>query len=381
MKILAVDVGTGTQDILLFDSDREVENCFKLVLPSPTLKLAGQIRAATARGEGVVLNGVLMGGGPCAWAARDHAQAGLPLWVTPDAARTFDDDLSRVEAMGATIVSEDEAARLNDRVVRLTMGDFDYPAIAEVFSRFGVDLDSDLDAIAVAVFDHGNAPPNVSDRLFRFQYLEQIIKGRNRLSAFAFPEEDVPAIMTRMAAAAHIARAARPDLPIMLMDTAPAAVLGALEDPQVRQRRPALVANIGNFHCLAFRLGETNGDEGDSIEGVFEHHTGEITPQQLEGYLLELAGGTLTHDQVFDSNGHGAVMFSDRAIPLDFLSITGPRRDFLRNSGLKPYLATPCGDMMLAGCFGLARACANHMPDSAGAIDRALRGQGGKSLW
>ena len=381
MKILAVDVGTGTQDILLFDSDREVENCFKLVLPSPTLKLAGQIRAATARGEGVVLNGVLMGGGPCAWAARDHAQAGLPLWVTPDAARTFDDDLSRVEAMGATIVSEDEAACLNDRVVRLTMGDFDYPAIAEVFRRFGVDLDSDLDAIAVAVFDHGNAPPNVSDRLFRFQYLEQIIKGRNRLSAFAFPEEDVPAIMTRMAAAAHIARAARPDLPIMLMDTAPAAVLGALEDPQVRQRRPALVANIGNFHCLAFRLGETNGDEGDSIEGVFEHHTGEITPQQLEGYLLELAGGTLTHDQVFDSNGHGAVMFSDRAIPLDFLSITGPRRDFLRNSGLKPYLATPCGDMMLAGCFGLARACANHMPDSAGAIDRALRGQGGKSLW
>jgi hypothetical protein len=114
---------------------------------------------------------------------------------------------------------------------------------------------------------------------------------------------------------------------------------------------------------------------------VFEHHTGEITPQQLEGYLLELAGGTLTHDQVFDSNGHGAVMFSDRAIPLDFLSITGPRRDFLRGSGLKPYLATPCGDMMLAGCFGLARACANHMPDSAGAIDRALRGQGGKSLW
>ena len=36
MKILAVDVGTGTQDILLFDSTKEPENCLKLVMPSPT---------------------------------------------------------------------------------------------------------------------------------------------------------------------------------------------------------------------------------------------------------------------------------------------------------------------------------------------------------
>ncbi|MBI1882340.1 MAG: pyruvate formate lyase-activating protein, partial [Chloroflexi bacterium] len=130
MKILAVDVGTGTQDILLFDSDREVENCYKLVLPSPTVMLAQQIRAATRQGVGVALTGALMGGGPCAWAARDHAQAGYPLWVTPDAARTFDDDPTRVEAMGATIVSEDEVATLNSQALRLAMGDFDYKAIA-----------------------------------------------------------------------------------------------------------------------------------------------------------------------------------------------------------------------------------------------------------
>ena len=36
MRILAVDVGTGTQDILLFDSSGPVENCVKLVMPSPT---------------------------------------------------------------------------------------------------------------------------------------------------------------------------------------------------------------------------------------------------------------------------------------------------------------------------------------------------------
>ena len=238
MKILAVDVGTGTQDILLFDSDKEVENCYKLVLPSPTVILAQKIRAATQQGLGVLLTGALMGGGPCAWAARDHAQAGYPLWVTPDAARTFDDDPARVAAMGATIISEDEAAVINGQTVRLTMGDFDYRAIAAAFARFGVDLDHELDAIALAVFDHGNAPPGVSDRLFRFEYIEKCITSRNSLTSFAFSAENVPEIMTRMAATARIARAARPDLPVLMMDTAPAAVLGALEDPHVRQISP-----------------------------------------------------------------------------------------------------------------------------------------------
>ena len=381
MKILAVDVGTGTQDILLFDSDKEVENCYKLVLPSPTVMLAEQIRAATRRGQGVLLSGVLMGGGPCAWAARDHAQAGYPLWVTPNAARTFDDDPQRVEAMGATIIDEAEAVHLKGEVARLTMGDFDYPAIAAVFARFGVALNRELAAVAVAVFDHGNAPPGVSDRLFRFEYIERRIEARNSLDSFAFLAEEVPPIMTRLAAAARLARAARPDSPVILMDTAPAAVLGALEDARVRQTRPAIVANIGNFHCLAFRLGQNGHHHPGGIEGVFEHHTGEITPRQLEGYLTHLAQGDLTHDQIFDSNGHGAVMFTTDSIPLDFLSVTGPRRNFLQGSALKPYQAAPFGDMMLAGSYGLVRASAALLPDWTEAIEAALNGQGGKALW
>jgi uncharacterized protein (DUF1786 family) len=261
------------------------------------------------------------------------------------------------------------------------MGDFDYYAIAAALARFGVDLDSELDAIAVAVFDHGNAPAGVSDRLFRFEYIERCIKTRNSLASFAFLAGQVPEIMTRLTTTARSARAARPDLPVVLMDTAPAAVLGALEDPRVRHTRPAIVANIGNFHCLAFRLGPTPDDPTGGIEGVFEHHTGEISPAQLEGYLRHLAQGDLTHAEIFDSNGHGAVMFADHAIPLDFLSITGPRRNFLGRSALKPYLATPCGDMMLAGSYGLVRACAGVIPEWAEPIDRALAGQGGKSLW
>ena len=53
LRVLAVDVGTGTQDILLFESDRAIENCFQLVMPSPTVVVAERIRAATAAGRPV----------------------------------------------------------------------------------------------------------------------------------------------------------------------------------------------------------------------------------------------------------------------------------------------------------------------------------------
>ena len=114
MQILTVDVGTGTQDILLFDSEREIENCFKLVMPSPTVVVADQIRLATAARQRLMLQGVTIGGGPCHWAAMDHIRSGLEVFATPDAARTFDDDLDAVAEMGIRVVSDDEAIRLTD---------------------------------------------------------------------------------------------------------------------------------------------------------------------------------------------------------------------------------------------------------------------------
>ena len=46
--ILAIDVGAGTQDVLLYDPAREPENCLKLVLPSQTQIVAARVREATA---------------------------------------------------------------------------------------------------------------------------------------------------------------------------------------------------------------------------------------------------------------------------------------------------------------------------------------------
>lgn len=359
MKILAIDVGTGTQDILLFDTSTQVENCLQLVMPSPTVLVAGQIREATRRGESVLLTGTVMGGGPNSWAAEEHVRAGLPIYATPEAALSFNDEPDKVEAAGIKIVSQAEADRLD--ATRVALADVDLPAIERAFASFRVPLNPD--AIAVAVFDHGNAPPGISDRLFRFEFLAERINQTGRLSAFAFMREDVPARLTRMQAAANSLPAG---IPVMVMDTAPAAVLGALDDDRVRRHPNAVIANLGNFHTLAFKFTDA------AITGLFEHHTGELKNEQLEGFLRRLADGTLTHDTIFNSQGHGAVLFSTRPQPLDFLAVTGPRRALLVGSLLHPYFAVPYGDMMLAGDFGLLHAYADLNPSVHDEVEAAL---------
>ncbi|TMF12409.1 MAG: pyruvate formate lyase-activating protein, partial [Chloroflexi bacterium] len=107
MRILAIDVGTGTQDILLFDSDQPIENALQLIMPSPTQIAAGRIRRATESGHAVFLTGVIAGGGPCHWALEDHLRASGRAFATGEAAATFDDDLENVQRMGVELVSED----------------------------------------------------------------------------------------------------------------------------------------------------------------------------------------------------------------------------------------------------------------------------------
>ncbi len=378
MKLLAVDVGTGTQDILLFDSRLDVENSFKLVLPAPTMIVRRRLRRATTRGEAVLLTGVTMGGGPSGWAAEAHARAGLPIFATPDAARTFNDDLDAVRAGGIQIVSEDEAVPLRARCTHIELRDFDFPAIQKAFEAFGVSLD-DLDALAVAVFDHGAAPADVSDRQFRFDYLDARIRAANRLSSFAFAPGDIPPIMTRLQAVARCA--ADLPAPLMVMDTAPAAVLGATFDPIVAARPRRLIANVGNFHTLAFRLGPAG------IEGVFEHHTGLLDRPRLEDLLRRLADGSLRHADVFGDHGHGALLLDATPLALDAkdfnVVVTGPRRALLADSPLGIYNAVPFGDMMIAGCFGLLAAAADVFPQYAQEIQDALnrRGDSGTPPW
>jgi uncharacterized protein (DUF1786 family) len=368
-QILAIDVGTGTQDIFLLRVGLSPENGFKLVMPSPTMRIRERILDATRRREPLLLTGVTMGGGPCHWAAEAHLKAGYPIYATPKAAQTFNDDLIWVQKeMGVQIVSEDEAARMKG-CQHIEMQDLDLDGLRSAFLAFGFELQPDV--LAVAVFDHGASPPGISDRKFRFDLIARQLEESNHLTTFAYTTDAIPPEFTRLLSVRQVALTL--DCPMVFMDTAPAAVLGTTLDPVAESLEWKLITNIGNYHTLAVRLGP------DGVEGIFEHHTGLLERQTLEHLLQELAAGTISGDLVFADNGHGALLLDRKKIDLPNdepgVIVTGPRRAMIQGSIIKHHFAAPLGDMMLTGCFGLLLAIAEHLPQWRGVILDTLAGQ------
>jgi uncharacterized protein (DUF1786 family) len=303
-----------------------------------------------------------MGGGPCTWALQQHLQAGLPAFATPDAARTFDDDLEVVASQGVRIVGEDEAARM-DGVERIELRDLDLDALRGAFESLGVD--PRVDGFALACLDHGAAPPGYSDRLFRFEHLRRVVEKDNDLLAFAYLPDDVPPYLTRARA---LLKSTGSDAPAVFLDTAPAAALGALQDPLVAGAERRVVLNLGNSHTLAFHL------RGTYVYSLFEHHTGLLSRDDVESLTERLVAGTLTQEEVFDGNGHGVYYATPAPAGDAFVAVTGPQRGKLADSRLRPHFAVPHGDMMLSGCFGLLRAFAAKQPSWREEIEAALGG-------
>ncbi len=367
MKILAIDMGTGTQDILLFDSSGPIENSCKMVMPSATQIAAGRIRRATAANKPLLLTGVTQGGGPCHWALEDHLRADGVAYATPEAAQTFDDDLQQVERMGIRVVSEEEAPAAAG-VDRVALQDLDLPAIRAALAAF--DVPPEFDGLALGCLDHGASPPGYSDRLVRFDHLKRVVGAKNDLRAFAMLPEEMPDYLTRARTMVATARKQDPGTPIVFLDTGPAAALGALQDPRVAGAESQLVLNLGNMHALAFHL------RGTRIISLFEHHTGEISGAQIEDFTERLIAGTLPHEDVFNSKGHGVFYAGggrdDQPAVKPLVAVTGPQRGKIRDSRLQPYFATPHGDMMISGCFGLLTAYAAKYPDAREEIEHAL---------
>lgn len=336
LRILAIDVGGGTQDVLVYDSSEPIENSIKLVLPSQTQVVGRKIARATAEGRPVFLSGPLMGGGASVQAMREHLAAGLPVYASEDAARTVHNDLERAQEKGVVVVDEPP-----DGAVIIQTGDLDLDGIRSALERFEVSVPEKL---AIAVQDHGY-DPGAGGREFRSEYLRSLLERGGDALAMIYREP--PAPMIRMQAVLDQCPGA------LLMDTGAAAVLGILGDERVAEQATnggAILINVGNLHTFAVAF------RGSRIYGLFEHHTGGVTPEWLSDLIVRLRAGTLTHEAVKAQGGHGAAFsqeFAD-AGPFEFVAVTGPKRHIARPLGY--YEAAPYGDMMMSGPYGLVRA-------------------------
>jgi len=334
--ILAIDIGGGTQDILLFDSAQPVEDCVQLILPAPTVIIAGRIRRATTAGQAIFLTGRLMGGGACVSALKRHLRAGLAAYATPSAALTVRDNLDEVRQLGVQIVElcPDPAA------VPITTGDLQLEHLRAALAPYDVELPQTL---AIAVQDHGHCLSG-RNRVVRFRMWHDLVVAGGDLRDLVYLAP--PPHLTRMCAI----QAAHPGA--ILMDTAAAAIWGALEDPHVAAHCEdgLVVLNVGNQHTLGALV------QGRRIWGLFEHHTALIDQATLRALVQGLVSATLTNEAVLAANGHGATIHPHYRPwrPVPFVAVTGPRRALA--DGLGYYPAAPHGDMMLTGAFGLVAA-------------------------
>jgi uncharacterized protein (DUF1786 family) len=335
MKILAIDIGAGTQDILLFDSKKKIENCTSLVLPTPSKIFAEKLK--TIVGD-VYIFGDTIGGGSLGRAILRHLQKGFRVVMEESSAYSIRNDLDEVKSMGIEVGSKPESNHFQE----LKIQEIDLPLLQNFLSHFGENLN--VDVIAVAVQDHGVSPKGVSDRAFRFENMETMLRKDNRPEAFQFSEDSIPGYYLRMRSAVKAVRRTS-STPVLVIDTSFSAILGCVDEVT----GPSLIVNVGNGHTIAALLIDRK------IEGLYEHHTHELTPKRLEHDLRLFVRGELSNKEVFEGNGHGVITLRPYKGEVSVF-VTGPNRDLFKDTSFKFIYAAPGGNTMMTGPLGLVKA-------------------------
>jgi uncharacterized protein (DUF1786 family) len=337
-KILAIDIGQGTQDILLYDPQKNIENCISLILPSPTA-LYGKI-IERAAGD-LYMYGSTIGGGMLTGAIKKHLKKGHAVYMEPEAAASIRDNLDRVRSLGIQIGRPPEPFNGQE----LQLREVNLPLLKDFLAHFSEAMD--VAAIAIAVQDHGTSPEGSSDRLFRFAMLAKQLSEHNNPEQCAYWAEEVPPFFTRMTS---LVKTIKKDFSgkVLVMDTALCAVLGCMQDHPV----PYLIVNAGNDHTMCALV------ENNRVAALLEHHTAMLSPEKLRNLIIRFSKGEVTHQEIFDDWGHGALYINkSSSAPVEHIIATGPLREKIRLTGLHVTFAAPGGNMMLTGPIGLIKAC------------------------
>ncbi|MBE6501084.1 MAG: hypothetical protein E7Z79_01430 [Methanobrevibacter thaueri] len=338
MRILAIDVGTGTQDIMIYDTEKELENSIKLVLPSPHLYISQQIREIE---NDIYFTGEIMGGGKIKKSLLEHMEKGYKVVMEPTCAKTIRDNIEQVKSLGIEIADE---GKDYSEYTKIKLGDINIKKLSEFL--LGYDLDFDFDEIAIAVQDHGYNE-NMGDRDFRFEKIREKVSHPISPLEFGFKEE-MPEYFTRMQAVRRqIKDEGIENLPLV-MDTKFASIAGMCYDEVASKLNSFIVIDIGNGHTTAASI------ENGKIQGVFEHHTSSLSGESLERYIKRLASGEITHEEVHEDFGHGAHVLNPIS-EIEKVIVSGPKRELIEKTNLDWHHAAPGGDVMMTGTIGLIK--------------------------
>jgi uncharacterized protein (DUF1786 family) len=344
--ILAIDVGKGTEDVLLYQHGESFENSIQMVAPSAAQILAMQIKNDPSKR--IVIDGELMAGEP--WHKEIYqrcANAPNSVVMSETSARSLRYNLDQVRSRGVQVVPNNEIHDFKGS--KYVISDIIWDRIIGLIEASGINHEM-IQTVLLCCQDHGEpSDPAQSVRDFRMKSIYQPIQKTGKLEDLLINASDVPSILPRHQA---ICRSALKHIPhltprsVYIMDSSPAVALGVKSDESDQ-----LIVNVGNGHTLAVIV------ENKLVQAIYEMHTGGITSEKVLGDLKLLLSNQLTHEDALKSGGHG--IFSRKVFNSsieDFLPITliGPNRSKL--TGLPVQLEHPGGNMMMAGPIGLIKA-------------------------
>ncbi len=148
-RILCLDVGAGTLDILWVDTERELP--LKAVVASPVRTIAERIERLAGD---LLVTGGEMGGGPVTEALRRRAQTHR-VWITAEAAATLHHDPEVVRGWGFERIEAADAERIRRRFgpAHVELADIEVDRIRGLIEGFGVPFA--FDVVAFCLQDHG----------------------------------------------------------------------------------------------------------------------------------------------------------------------------------------------------------------------------------
>jgi uncharacterized protein (DUF1786 family) len=343
-RILMVDIGAGTMDVLWYDTETDLH--YKAVVKSPVKYIAE--KAAELSGH-LLISGVEMGGGPVTGVLKKRA-LNAEVVMSESAAATLHHNPDMVRSWNIDIVADEKVEELNldDRYSHLVLGDLDSGRLRQIVEGFGVPFE--FDAVAVCAQDHGVPPAGISHLDFRHNLFQERLAGNPYPHALLYKRDEVPSQMNRLSSIAKTA-ADIPTKEIFVMDSGMAAILGGSMDILADKKERVVILDVATSHTVGAAM------LGDELAGFFEYHTSDITLERLEALLVGLCDGEIDHSRILAEGGHGAfrrtsIGFKD----IDVIIATGPKRRLVEPSTLPISYGAPLGDNMMTGTVGLLEA-------------------------
>ena len=343
-KILILDIGAGTMDVLYYDTESGLH--YSAVVKSPVKYFAEKV--ADLPGN-LLITGCEMGGGPISRVLRQRAEVAEVIMSVSSAA-TVHHNLERVRSYGIKIIEDEEAEDLRNKrdYHCLNIGDIDGERLKHIIKGFGISFS--FDVIGVRAQDHGMPPEGVSHLDYRHRIFKDTLDKDPFPHALLYKNDEVPVTFNRLMSITESARKFPAD-EIYVMDSGMAAILGASMDHRARHKERFLILDVATSHTIGAAI------EGGEIAGFFEYHTHDITLERVEDLLTGLANGKLEHKKILEEGGHGA--YIRKAIgfkSVETIVVTGPKRDLIEKSILQIEPGAPLGDNMMTGTVGLLEA-------------------------